>query len=75
MGIGTLAHVKTLLGIIERESLSPGTQVKHFAPSPDRVAHLAAMGLEPRGYTIGDYLAKSIAYANRMGFSFENPFV
>jgi hypothetical protein len=70
--LGTLAHVASLLKMVEKYGLHGDCTVLHASPSTARRAHLNAMGLGI-SEQLEPYLAKSIAYANRCGFSFENP--
>ena len=72
-GIGTLAHVAALQALIDEERLMPGYIVLHTSATRNRRSHMEAMGLNV-AESLGNYMGKSVAYANRRGFNFDNPF-
>jgi hypothetical protein len=73
-GIGTLAHMAILQGVVDIISPEKDTEVIHAPTTKQaRINQLEHMGLES-GMRLDDYMAQSVAYANRKGFNFKNPF-
>ncbi len=72
--IGTIAHVKSLLEVIESGVVDKETIVKHLNPGSDRKKHLRTLGVKS-GQPLETYLTGSLQYAENQGFRFENPFV
>ena len=70
-GLGTIAHVKSILDI--SKYAKPDYTVEHSRATSLRDKHLEAMGLSKRE-RLETYIRKSIDYAARKGFSFNNPF-
>ncbi len=73
LGIGTLAHVSTLLESIRILGLGPETKVYHGDPSERRQGILDVMGC-CSGQMLEEYLARSIEFAATQGYAFPNPF-
>ncbi|MCF7798353.1 hypothetical protein K9M74_00450 [Candidatus Woesearchaeota archaeon] len=70
-GLGTLAHVKTLLKAVQEDSSVLETTIESSKQvSLERIGHLAAMGLTTQPTPFRNYLEKSINYANSKGFLF-----
>jgi len=72
-GVGTAAHVETIIRLTEQEQLHSRYVVISPSANRGRASQLAAMKLNTREH-LGDYLRKSVEYANRKGFRFHNPF-
>ena len=74
-GIGTLAHVLTMIQLVPEANIDREFEVKHDyrVLSKGRAQQLASMGIHPRGEDIQPYLEKCINYAQRKGFTFTNP--
>jgi hypothetical protein len=74
-GLGTLAHVETLLWVIEYTDIAGDyINVEQASTSDQRKGHLRAMGIEGK-MLLDEYLQKSLKFAERkFGWVYENPF-
>jgi hypothetical protein len=73
-GIGTLAHVETLLQTLQLYPVTSRYSVRDDISSEDRRLQFGKLGIEPLVATaLPIYLQKSIDYARRKGFSFTMP--
>lgn len=70
-GIGTLAHVETLLAVLaEDENVRYGLIQSTTPVKPGRAAQLNAMDLSVHPTPFREYLNKSLDYAVRKGFDY-----
>jgi hypothetical protein len=74
-GIGTLAHVATLLELVAQPDVTSSYNVLGDFATPSRQIQYGKMGIVPyRATPLPEYLRKSIEYANgRKGFNFSMP--
>lgn len=69
-GLGTLAHVNTLLNILEEDPEAENLFILHrHLASTSRSMHLKKIGLTKR-MKFGPYMARSLENARKLGFDF-----
>lgn len=76
VGLGTIAHVTTLLACDDQYHFDPSVVVKHLVASgslsEQRAQQLNRMGIDPRSPTpFPEYLSRSVDYARSRGFRFD----